>query len=836
MTFLASTAFSSMGQASLLASSTQIPQLAADFFTALDHPVEPHFAIDRLRFAVAPLAQSAHAVIQSNLPEEQLRELVTFAREEGEPTAALLTVLTEHAELIKPHLALPQKNDSSNAAMRAELMRQTALADGLRDQLVDVPSPEALKSILSALSEAGLTLSREDYAALRKSLAVVLTNDVLADFPPAVREALVAIRDGNKLTPKNIEVLQRDARTIVEFRRETVAQHNAEEAMARVASAQRRRIAGTSRMNGNGEPITLTNILDNPEQFRESGVEISIYDYDGTLRRRRGGVRLGQVWAEWLLLDVLPHPKHSVGVSLIKTLALTIPGLINGVVEQVKGHADPESTKRIIAKALEMGDPDAFRASFDRFIKYYGSQGHSPHVMQCLKDDIQAGKLVIISSASPVDLVGGILEEFGVPLENVQGTYFVREEAENGELRLTGEFHWNHDEAKIVQLEDKLFQHLRAADIPFKVSSVYTDSPSDMALVELAAKYGGMINTTNSSRGEFEERVVNKYRGVAIREKSGLGGFLFGGGTGTLNITLTRQGSHEIVQRDDYREPRAPYLADWGRNLTHGAVTGTAYGVGTAVASIAHDYVQGDGAFSVADAMLNSGALSMGVTTAAASTLLNYFMVRDGINTPMMRRVWAQRVLPLMIGTSVAGIPGPDMLHYPGAALALGSLLFATQGLQWGRDIASLMNDSQPTSSAAQVSEDSDQAEDEPVETVEVQLAKVESTEPTEELAVAPRSRAARWAIATGIPLLGAAATGGGFYALGSSSFAVMLTSALAVGVGAELAATGARRFTRQTGTIEDDRSIGSKVLGRNMSKIIEMTAFRMTELLSRFL
>ncbi len=878
MTFFGTAALNT-SLAPALASTNALQMQSVNILSNLGLDIPPQQAIGSLRTIMSPIVEDEPSLTRLELSSAAESAARVFTGSvDSLPSPQLLQELNEdkRIEVLKEFVPASSGSTTSPQSVLKGVERLEEVTAQLREsaeaRMAAGSGSEALSDearVLAAFEKAGLDLDVKELRHLRNALKIVLSDEVLDDFPSPVAEALRSLRGDARFTeehqalleetpqellgvhseskavgaveqvttlnPTQLDLLAREAPTILKIRQITASEKHSKNAIARAASEARRLTAGAAHREGSIEALTLSKIRSNPEAYRDEPVEMVIFDYDGTLRRRRGlVVRHGQLWAEWLLLDVVPHPRHSVGVSLIKTLAVVIPGLINGVIEKVKGEADKDSTQRIIAKALEIGDPYKFEDSFERFIKYYGDMGHSAFVMEELRKHIAAGRLVIISSASPEKLVAGVLAKYGVPAENVQGTWFGVRETEEGNKELTGEFHWNHDESKIDLLEERLFEPLKELGVEYRIAGVYTDSPSDHPLVKLAVRgeEPGIVYTTNCSKRDFENKVLTTYNGVNVSERSGVIGFLLGGAKGTVTIRMSRQGDRETVVTDTYREGWAPYLSDWGRAIAgHGVPTGLSY-YGGAVAADAVVTALADKPLNVLELIGNSGSIAMGTSAAIASMFLSAGLVRDG-SSPFMRRVWVQRVLPLMIGAHYAGMEAPEIATYPMVGLLLGTALFAFQGLRWGLDIGGLVasNSQQkkalPATAASQTQDESgtDQSAEGDSDIVATENA-------------SSGTSALRAMAKVGIPVATTGLLGGAFYAVGSPEFGTFLVSALAISMATEGLATASREGARAFGLGETDekRSWWSGLLGRGASTTLQLTAFRVAEFFSRLI
>jgi phosphoserine phosphatase len=255
--------------------------------------------------------------------------------------------------------------------------------------------------------------------------------------------------------------------------------------------------------------VSLSDVLANPGRYTaEDPLEIVLSDVDGTTRRK-------QYSPWWLGLDVIPYgPKETTGVSWLSILK-ALPGIFSLLrQEKSNGDADHGQFDAVFGKLLPGLDEKRARRSLERFYRKYGSRDLSPFMKDQFLIHRQQGRLILLVSAAPELLVQMHAKtDLVIPTENVLGTEIVF----GADGKATGKFKWLHGPKKVTALEARIFQLLRQRGIPFRICAAYSDSPSDMPILELAARDGGLVYLVNAFKQSFIEE--GRARGWGIVEE-----------------------------------------------------------------------------------------------------------------------------------------------------------------------------------------------------------------------------------------------------------------------------------------------------------------------------
>lgn len=262
------------------------------------------------------------------------------------------------------------------------------------------------------------------------------------------------------------------------------------------------------------DAISLDDVFEHPEKYRDRVLEIVLFDVDGTTHS-------GQYWLGWLI-DVLqywPTP----GIPLRKVLL----GLIDGVgllLKEKKGeYGDSEQAKEAFEKAVNEAigrhlkgvDGKKIQESMDRFYDVKGRRNLSDFMKREFVYHRANSCVIVGLSASQQYLVRRHAKDIGIPPENVFGTEVKSDE--NG--RLTGEFYAMRSGNKVKYLQERILKRLDELGIRYRLIAAYSDSDSDYPMFERVIKDGGLVTATNAPHKSVDRHTLRALRGRAVHER-----------------------------------------------------------------------------------------------------------------------------------------------------------------------------------------------------------------------------------------------------------------------------------------------------------------------------
>ncbi len=268
------------------------------------------------------------------------------------------------------------------------------------------------------------------------------------------------------------------------------------------------------------KPLSLGDVLANPDRYRTNPPKVVLIDVDGTTRR-------GQGWLDWIgrvTLNILTGEstlEEQTGAHK-EILKIIIPTLKSRAAEAINGHVNREEVKKFIADTIRDMDPLKIGASLTHWHKVHGRKGISEFLCDEILRHYQEGHLVLLVSASPKQLIEDHARDLGLPPENVFGTTFTTDPRTN---RLSGDMVYLHDSAKAEALT-----HLKGLfnerQLPFVTINAYTDSPSDLDMLQFALDHAspdrknGVVVATNASKTQLLTWVTEHY-GLIVHEVAG---------------------------------------------------------------------------------------------------------------------------------------------------------------------------------------------------------------------------------------------------------------------------------------------------------------------------
>lgn len=256
--------------------------------------------------------------------------------------------------------------------------------------------------------------------------------------------------------------------------------------------------------------LSREEILADPEQYKRENkgkiLEIVLTDVDGTTRH-------GQFWLQCLVDALRFGPMASTGLGFDRAFDILGPSLLLRGQEILKGEADPEETRQVTSAGIKGLDMKKVEASLQRFHDNSGDYGLSPSMKAILDFHVASERLVIGISASPQKIVRLHAQKLGLPIGNFFGTTL--DVDENGIA--TGDYQLLRAQAKVEFLEKNVFSRLKDAGIKFKVVYAYADAPSDVPLLEIAYKNGGIPVSVNSPWGRLDTP-VQEMGGMVLKE------------------------------------------------------------------------------------------------------------------------------------------------------------------------------------------------------------------------------------------------------------------------------------------------------------------------------
>jgi hypothetical protein len=149
--------------------------------------------------------------------------------------------------------------------------------------------------------------------------------------------------------------------------------------------------------------ISLKEVLEHPENYREKPLEIALFDVDGTTHKGETFFE-GQYSVEWLLRDVLRHgPRATAGFGWWRLLK-AIPGIIKLRLQERahthKGGPDRSLFAKTFQPILKGLDAKLAQESLTRFYNRYGRRGVSEFMKTEFLRHRQKDRLIIGVSAS----------------------------------------------------------------------------------------------------------------------------------------------------------------------------------------------------------------------------------------------------------------------------------------------------------------------------------------------------------------------------------------------------------------------------------------------------
>lgn len=253
--------------------------------------------------------------------------------------------------------------------------------------------------------------------------------------------------------------------------------------------------------------LSLDEILQNPEKYKDGDLEIVLFDVDGTTHS-------GQFWLGWLIEVLQYYPTAGVPLRRI------IPGVVDAIrlrrqeeSSERKGEMDETEIRKAIGKHLAGLDARPVQASMDRYYTVKGKRGLSAFMLEEFEHHRSHGRLMIGLSASPEYIVRHHAEDIGIPPENVFGTTFAVDDG-----TLTGDFYVMRARNKVDFFKTQIGPKLDAVGIKYRLVQGYSDSDSDLPMFEFVREHGGRVTATNAPRDSFIRTVLNRMRGNAVEE------------------------------------------------------------------------------------------------------------------------------------------------------------------------------------------------------------------------------------------------------------------------------------------------------------------------------
>lgn len=394
--------------------------------------------------------------------------------------------------------------------------------------------------------------------------------------------------------------------------------------------------------------ISLKDVLDHPENYRDKPLEIVLFDVDGTTHKGETFFE-GQYSVEWLLRDVMRYgPRATAGLSWGR-LSKAIPGIIKLRLQErdkkKNGGADHGLFAQTFGPLLKGLDGRKAQESLTRFYNRYGSRGVSDFMKEEFIRHRQENRLIIGISASLEYLVKMHAKDLNVPEENMLGTTIELDENQ----RATGKFRWLHDEEKVRALEEIVLAPLRERTIQYKFVAAYSDSPSDQPMLDLVNEDGGVAYATNSSKEVFRDAVLSN-GGITVDEDDGW----VSPGQRVLTFGKSPTGQFEYKEKTGQRQPA--WVGDLGR-YTSRIVTDTAGFAAAAPVSQAVGQALSNGGHVDASWGLLSTMPSMAAAGFFASALTTFLVPPDG-PVSASRRIAVRGMVPVasaMIATGSTG-------------------------------------------------------------------------------------------------------------------------------------------------------------------------------------
>ncbi|HSA58994.1 MAG TPA: haloacid dehalogenase-like hydrolase [bacterium] len=387
--------------------------------------------------------------------------------------------------------------------------------------------------------------------------------------------------------------------------------------------------------------ISLKDVLDRPEQYRDRPLEIALFDVDGTTHKGELFFE-GQYSIEWLLRDVLRYgPKATAGFGWWRLLK-AIPGIIRLRIQEKAHGPDRALFARTFEPILKGLDAKRAQESLTRFYTRYGRRGVSEFMKTEFQRHRQKNRLIIGVSASLEYLVKMHARDLGVPEENMLGTVI---EVDKNE-RATGNFRWLHGEEKVAALEESVFKPLRDRGIQFKIVTGYSDSPSDRPMLDLVKQDGGVAYATNPPKEAFKTETLAD-GGIAVDEEEGW----FGNGVRRLTFATSETG--KFVHEEETPPRRPAWVGDVGRYAVR--VFSDTAGVFAAapVSEAAHQAMTHGGHANVSwDLMASAPSMAVGAFFASAVTT---FLVPPDGPVSGWRRSLLRGMIPVAAAMAAGG-------------------------------------------------------------------------------------------------------------------------------------------------------------------------------------
>jgi phosphoserine phosphatase len=430
-----------------------------------------------------------------------------------------------------------------------------------------------------------------------------------------------------------------------EMSEEAMAQHDAQirEAVNRLLEGIHER-ARTS-LVATPKAISLKDVLDHPENYRDKPLEIALFDVDGTTHKGEAFFE-GQYSVEWLLRDVLRYgPKATAGLSWWRLLK-AIPGIIALRWQERKhGHADREKFNQTFGPLLKGLDARLAKESLNRFYNKYGSRGVSEFMKTEFIRHRQKDRLIIGISASLEHLVKRHAKDLGVPQENMLGTMIEVDEQD----KATGTFRWIHGEEKVRALEEFVLGPLREKGISYKLVAGYSDSPSDRPMLDLVKRDGGIKYATNSSKETFKEEVLADGGVIVDEEDRWLS-------NGERLLTFATSQSGQLQHREETSPKRPAWIADLGHYTSRVLTDAAGFAMAGPASEATRQALNNGGHVNVSWDLLAS-APTLAATGFIASALTTFLVPPDG-PVSWQRRVLWRGMIPVASAMAATGSTG----------------------------------------------------------------------------------------------------------------------------------------------------------------------------------
>lgn len=465
---------------------------------------------------------------------------------------------------------------------------------------------------------------------------------------PHTRLSPAGVRHGLSFTRMDAEKLRKHH----EHQRESLGRyHSLTQGIHRMASGEPLK-----------KPLSIKEILTNPEDHKGKAIDVVLTDVDGTTHR-------GQYWLGWVLDCARYGVFESSGISIPKGLKTVLSSIVLLQAEK-KAEVDTAGTKKTLNAVLKEFDEPKLINSLERYFDTFGGEGINTFVRDALQAHAQEGRLVIGLSGSPERLVRRHFDEdLGLPFDNAFGT--VVNFDEHGRTKEGDDAYILMQKTnKLARFEAEVVKPLEALGIKVNVVAAFTDSASDESLCLRAFADGGQVTLVNCHNKNFIAKGQREWNAWTLEEDSS-----------KRRVTLSKDPTEGSVEHRQELIPQHSKLGTWTKEyaskmLVDAGVMAAAIVPAQVITSIANTSLDIDQATLWKNAGTTFAAAS--AATAMLAGVGHMMIPKTGLE-PHESRVTFAEALPLA-GAMALAYPQLQAGGFMGSlVMALGNSYVATR-------------------------------------------------------------------------------------------------------------------------------------------------------------